>query len=193
MDRLLSEVRNCRVCQGFLPYKPKPIIQASHAAKIVIIGQAPGQKVQDSGIPWDDASGNNLREWLGVDKEMFYDEKIFALVPMGFCFPGTGKSGDLPPRPECAPLWHQKILDALPQVQLILLIGLYAQKYYLKSQAKRTLTETVRSYNEYLPDFLPLPHPSPRNNIWQRKNSWFKEDLIEILQAQVESILEEGK
>jgi uracil-DNA glycosylase len=129
MDKLLSEIRNCTVCKGFLPNLPRPIIQASSVSKILIIGQAPGQKVQDSGIPWDDASGNNLREWLGVDKQAFYNENIFALVPMGFCFPGSGKSGDLPPRPECAPLWHPPLLKLMTEIKLTLLIGQYAQNY----------------------------------------------------------------
>jgi uracil-DNA glycosylase len=170
------------VCKTLLPNTPRPIVQASTTSKIVIIGQAPGQKVQNSGIPWDDASGNNLREWLGVSKETFYDEKVFALIPMGFCFPGTGKSGDLPPRPECATLWHQQLLESMKEVKLTLLIGQYAQNYYLKNNSKRTLTDTVKNYHEYLPDFLPLPHPSPRNNIWQKKNSWFKESVIPTLQ-----------
>lgn len=189
MDKLLSEIRNCTVCNEFLPNDPKPIIQASNVSKIVIIGQAPGQKVQDSGIPWDDASGNNLREWLGVDRQTFYNEKVFALMPMGFCFPGHGKSGDLPPRPECAPLWHQQLLKSMPEIELTLLIGQYAQKYYLKSSAKVSLTETVKNYKEYLPSYIPLPHPSPRNNIWQKKNKWFKESLLQVLQEKVELIL----
>ncbi|QEH41465.1 uracil-DNA glycosylase family protein [Chitinophaga sp. XS-30] len=185
MDKLLSEIRNCTVCRNFLPNAPRPIIQASTASKIVIIGQAPGQKVQNSGIPWDDASGNNLRDWLGVDKKMFYDEKLFALVPMGFCFPGTGKSGDLPPRPECAAMWHHPVLSSMKRVRLTLLIGQYAQHFYLKNAAKSTLTATVKNYSEYLPNYLPLPHPSPRNNIWQKKNSWFMESLIQVLQENV--------
>nr|WP_121271190.1 uracil-DNA glycosylase family protein [Pedobacter schmidteae] len=189
MDKLLSEIRNCTVCQEFLPNAPKPIIQFSKSSKVVIIGQAPGQKVQNSGIPWDDASGNNLREWLGVSKEAFYDEKLFALIPMGFCFPGTGKSGDLPPRQECAPLWHQRIFELIPEVKLTLLIGQYAQNYYLKNDLRKTLTETVRNYKEYLPDYIPLPHPSPRNNIWQKKNQWFKEDVLHVLKEKVELIL----
>jgi uracil-DNA glycosylase len=189
MDKLLSEIRNCTVCNEFLPNDPKPIIQASNVSKIVIIGQAPGQKVQDSGIPWDDASGNNLREWLGVDRQTFYNEKVFALMPMGFCFPGHGKSGDLPPRPECAPLWHQQLLKSMPEIELTLLIGQYPQKYYLKSSAKVSLTETVKNYKEYLPSYIPLPHPSPRNNIWQKKNKWFKESLLQVLQEKVELIL----
>jgi uracil-DNA glycosylase len=189
MDKLLSEIRNCTVCNEFLPNDPKPIIQASNVSKIVIIGQAPGQKVQDSSIPWNDASGNNLREWLGVDRQTFYNEKVFALMPMGFCFPGHGKSGDLPPRPECAPLWHQQLLKSMPEIELTLLIGQYAQKYYLKSSAKVSLTETVKNYKEYLPSYIPLPHPSPRNNIWQKKNKWFKESLLQVLQEKVELIL----
>ncbi|MEZ2334702.1 uracil-DNA glycosylase family protein [Mucilaginibacter sp. RCC_168] len=189
MHNILSEIRNCTVCKDFLPYLPRPIIQANGDSKILVIGQAPGRKVQDSGVPWDDASGNNLREWLGVDKQMFYNENIFALVPMGFCFPGSGKSGDLPPRPECAPLWHLQILRLMPEIKLTLLIGQYAQNYYLKMTAKGTLTETVESYKDYLPNYIPLPHPSPRNNIWQKKNSWFKENLIPELKAKVITIL----
>lgn len=191
MDKLLSEIRNCRVCKDFLPNVPKPIIQGSSVSKIAIIGQAPGQKVQNSGIPWDDASGNNLREWLGVDKETFYNDKIFALIPMGFCFPGSGKSGDLPPRPECAPLWHQQVLESMTGIKLTLLIGQFAQKYYLKNNVKATLTETVKIYQEYLPNYIPLPHPSPRNNIWQKKNTWFKENLVQVLQEKVGSIIED--
>lgn len=193
MEKLLSEIRKCTVCKEFLPNAPKPIIQACKSSKIVIIGQAPGQKVQDSGVAWDDASGDNLREWLGVNKETFYNELMIALVPMGFCFPGKGKSGDLPPRPECAPLWHQQILNVMTEVKLTLLIGQYAQKYYLKNQSKRTLTETVKNYGEYLPNYLPLPHPSPRNNIWQKKNSWFKEDVIPVLREKVQLILNDSE
>ena len=191
MDKLLSEIRNCVVCQDFLPNTPRPIIQGSSVSKIVIIGQAPGQKVQNSGIPWDDASGNNLREWLGVDKETFYNDNFFALIPMGFCFPGSGKSGDLPPRPECAPLWHKKVLKSMTEIKLTLLIGQYAQKNYLKNSVKFSLTETVKNYQEYLPNYIPLPHPSPRNNIWQKKNTWFKENLVQVLQEKVGSIIED--
>jgi len=193
MDKILSEIRNCTVCKGFLPHLPRPIIQASRVSKILIIGQAPGQKVQDSGIPWDDASGNNLREWLGVDKQAFYNENIFALIPMGFCFPGSGKSGDLRPRPECAPLWHQEVLKLMTEIKLTLLIGQYAQNYYLKNSAKITLTETVKNYKEYLPNYIPLPHPSPRNNIWQKKNMWFKESLIQVLQEKVKTVLDNNE
>ena len=155
----------------------------------MIIGQAPGLKVQQSGIPWDDASGKNLRDWLGIDNHTFYDENEIALLPMGFCYPGTGKSGDLPPRPECAPLWHQKVLENMPAVKLKLLVGQYAQQYYLKDKCASTLTDTVRNFNAFLPNYLPLPHPSPRNNIWQKKNPWFKEELITVLQHHIQSIL----
>lgn len=185
MNTLLSEISNCTVCKKFLPNAPKPVLQVSAQSKILIIGQAPGQKVQDSCVPWDDASGNNLRNWLGVDDHTFYNQNVFALVPMGFCFPGTGKSGDLPPRPECAPLWHMRLLEAMNNVRLTLLIGQYAQNYYLADRSKSTLTETVNNFRAYLPNYLPLPHPSPRNNIWQKKNSWFKEEVIPVLQKEI--------
>lgn len=189
MDKLLDEIRNCSVCKAHLPYAPKPIIQASASARILVIGQAPGMKVQQSGIPWDDASGDNLRSWLGIDRETFYNDKLLTLMPMGFCYPGTGKSGDLPPRPECAPLWHQPVIASMPEVELTLLIGQYAQAYYLKQRCKNTLTETVKNYQTYLPDYLPLPHPSPRNNIWQKKNSWFREEVLPALQSLVTPLL----
>lgn len=185
MDSLISEIKQCTICAKNLEHNPRPIISVSPYSRIAIIGQAPGRIVHNTGIPWDDASGNNLRDWLGVNKEEFYNDKLFALIPMGFCFPGTGKSGDLPPRPECAPLWHQLVFDQMKKVKLTLLVGQYAQKYYLGNKAKRTLTETVQHYNEYLPEFLPLPHPSPRNNIWQKKNPWFKEEVLPILQSHI--------
>ena len=172
----------CTVCKKNLPNAPKPVLQAGIHSKIVIIGQAPGQKVQNSGIPWDDQSGNELRRWLGVTKEQFYDDTLFALVPMGFCYPGKGSSGDLPPRPECAPLWHGPLLHKMKNIKLIILIGQYAQKYYLSKKLKPTLTETVKNYKEYLPDLLPLVHPSPRNKIWQKKNPWFEAAVIPQLQ-----------
>lgn len=163
-------------------------MQASVHSKIVIIGQAPGQKVQDSGIPWDDASGNELRRWLGVTKEEFYNSKLFALVPMGFCFPGKGTSGDLPPRPECAPLWHHQLLSQMKEVKLIILIGQYAQKYYLGEKLKPTLTDTVKNFEEYLPAYLPLVHPSPRNRIWQKKNPWFESEVVPLLGTVVDNL-----
>jgi uracil-DNA glycosylase len=190
MKKLLLEIRGCTVCKKMLPNDPRPILQAGVQSKIVIIGQAPGQKVQTSGIPWDDQSGNELRRWLGVTKEQFYNEKIFALVPMGFCYPGKGISGDLPPRPECAPLWHNALLKKMKNIKLIILIGQYSQKYYLGEKLKPTLTETVKNYPEYLPGFLPLVHPSPRNKIWQKKNAWFELDVVPQLQKIVKENLQ---
>jgi uracil-DNA glycosylase family 4 len=187
MKKLLT-IRACTVCTKYLPNKPRPIIQAGINAKIVIIGQAPGQKVQDSGIPWDDQSGNELRRWLGVSKKEFYDSNVFALVPMGFCYPGKGASGDLPPRPECASLWHQRLLSKMMQVQLIILIGQYAQKYYLGEELKPTLTDTVKNFKAYLPKYLPLVHPSPRNKVWQKKNPWFEAEIVPALRLVVEGI-----
>ena len=165
MKKLLVKIRKCTVCEDSLEYGANPIVAASESSNIVIIGQAPGRRVHDSGVPWNDPSGNNLRNWLGIESETFYDESKIALLPMGFCYPGKGKSGDLPPRKECAPLWHDSVLDKMKNRKLVLLIGQYAQAYYLRENAKRNLTETVRCFTEYLPYYLPLPHPSPRNNI----------------------------
>jgi uracil-DNA glycosylase len=151
----------------------------------LIIGQAPGIKVHESSIPWNDASGERLREWLGIDRDTFYDEKRVAIVPMGFCYPGKGKSGDLPPRPECAELWHQKVLQSLPNIQMTLLIGQYAQNYYLKNRTTKTLTETVMNWQNWAPEFLPLPHPSPRNNIWLKKNPWFEREVIPYIRKHI--------
>jgi len=158
-------------------------------ARIAIIGQAPGIKVHQSGVPWDDASGRTLRTWLGVNEAQFYNPELFAIVPMGFCYPGNGKSGDLPPRPECAPQWHGPLLEAMPNIELTLLIGQYAQAHYLGDRAKRNLTETVRNYKGYLPEQLPLPHPSPRNRFWQAKNPWFTEKVVPELQRRVQAVM----
>ncbi len=163
-------------------------MQANSTSKILIIGQAPGQKVQNSGIPWDDRSGDELRRWLGVSKEEFYDAEIFALMPMGFCYPGKGKTGDLPPRPECAEAWHQKLLAQMPQIKLTLLIGQYSQKYYLRENFNETLTANVKNFREFLPKYLPLVHPSPRNRIWQKKNPWFEEEVVPKLQEIVANV-----
>ncbi|MFK7972953.1 MAG: uracil-DNA glycosylase family protein [Bacteroidia bacterium] len=190
MNELLADIKKCVVCEPFLEMGCRPVMAASPKSKIAIIGQAPGRRVHLSGIPWDDPSGDTLRKWLGVDKDLFYNPDVFAIVPMGFCYPGTGKSGDLPPRPECAPLWHQPLLEKMQEVELTLLIGAYAQKQYLKKEAKRTLTETVRNFNTYLPQFLPLPHPSPRNNIWMKKNPWFKEEVLPMLGETVGELLD---
>jgi uracil-DNA glycosylase len=189
MKKLLSEIGTCTICEKFLPNKPRPILQAGIHSKIVIIGQAPGQKVQNSGIPWDDQSGNELRRWLGVTKEQFYNNNLFALIPMGFCYPGKGSSGDLPPRPECAPLWHHQLLAEMKNVKLILLIGQYSQKLYLGKDFKPTITENVKSYKEFIPRYFPLVHPSPRNKIWQKKNPWFESEIIPTLQEMISGIL----
>jgi uracil-DNA glycosylase family 4 len=175
LEELKQEILACRACEKYLPNAPKPIIQISGNAKIVIIGQAPGQKAHDSGIPWNDASGRTLRKWLGVTEEQFYNPAIFALLPMGFCFPGKGKTGDLAPRKECAPRWHKEILSTL-KPELILLIGKYAQDYYLNDGLD--LTERVRNAEFYLPLYFPLPHPSPRNQFWLKKNQWFEEEIL---------------
>ncbi len=177
MDKLLNDIADCTVCSEHLPLGPRPTLEASPSSKIVIIGQAPGLKVHKSGIPWDDKSGDRLRDWMGIDKDIFYNTTKIAIIPMGFCYPGKGKSGDLPPRKECAPLWHHLLFEMMEDVKLILLVGQYAQKYYLKNRAKATLTETVKSFEEYLPKYLPIPHPSPRNNIWLKKNTWFEKEL----------------
>jgi uracil-DNA glycosylase len=187
MNKLLIEIKGCRVCEKHI--EPNPIISASRKSKVVIIGQAPGRIVHQTGIPWNDKSGDNLRNWLGVDKATFYNKDIFALVPMGFCYPGKGKSGDLPPRPECAPLWHERLFSFMKNADLILLIGQYAQEHYLKENTKETLTDTVKHFKSYLPKYFPLPHPSPRNNIWQAKNKWFEKDLLPHLKKQIASIL----
>lgn len=189
MNSLLSEIKKCNVCEEYLPLGANPVVRASSLSKINIIGQAPGIKVHNTDIPWNDQSGNLLREWLGTDPDSFYNPENFALIPMGFCYPGKGKSGDLPPRPECAPLWHGKLVAEMPNLKLTILIGQYSQRYYLKDSAKRTLTETVRNYKAYLPHYLPLPHPSPRNRIWLKKNPWFEEEIIPRLQAIVKEIL----
>ena len=161
----------------------------SNSAKILIVGQAPGRRVHETGIPFDDPSGNRLREWMGIDKSVFYDESKIAIVPMGFCFPGTGKSGDLPPRPECAETWRKKLLNELPQISLTLVIGQYAQAWHLGQLVKQNLTETVKAWKEFGPEIIPLPHPSPRNNIWLKKNPWFEQEVLPKLQAKVKSIL----
>jgi uracil-DNA glycosylase len=185
--KLLTEIRQCTICAKHLPNGPKPILQASPSSRILIIGQAPGQKAHDTGVPWNDPSGDRLRLWLGVNKDKFYDPDLFALMPMGFCYPGKGKSGDIAPRPECAPKWHQRLLDKLPNIQLTLLIGQYSQRYYLKDDIKPTLTDTVSAYREYLPNFLPLPHPSPRNQAWFKNNQWFEKDVLAILREKVKT------
>ncbi|MEM7162211.1 MAG: uracil-DNA glycosylase family protein [Bacteroidota bacterium] len=189
MQTLLKEIKDCTICLRHLAHGVNPVISAGQKSKIAIIGQAPGRIVHESGIPWDDKSGERLRSWLGIVDETFYDSDSFALIPMGFCYPGTGKSGDLAPRPECAPKWHAPVMSELSHLELIVLIGNYAQKYYLKKALQKNLTETVKHYETYLPDFFPLPHPSLRNNIWLKKNPWFETSVIPSLQSRVKQIL----
>ncbi|REJ78329.1 MAG: uracil-DNA glycosylase family protein [Acidobacteria bacterium] len=183
--QILKEIRSCNVCEEHLPHGPRPVISFSRRSKIAIIGQAPGRKVHESGVPWDDPSGDRLREWLGVSRKEFYDPDNFAIVPMGLCYPGKGKSGDLPPRPECAPLWHPKIFGEFVSPQMTLLVGGYSQAYYLSDKAEHTLTENVMRFRDFLPGYLPLPHPSPRNNIWMRKNPWFEAEVLPVLKEAV--------
>lgn len=187
MENLLSEIRRCTVCLPFLPNGVNPILSASSKSKYIIIGQAPGSVVHRSGVPWDDKSGERLRMWLGVDNETFYNPEIFAILPMGFCYPGKGRSGDLPPRKECAPMWHDKVLEKIDDSKMIILVGAYAQKYYLGKNRKSTLTETVNHYSSYLPRYFPLPHPSPRNNIWLKKNQWFEKDVLPFLKSRIKN------
>ncbi len=193
MKTLLREIVKCTVCAKSLPHGPRPVLAASGQSRIVIIGQAPGRKVHASGVPWQDQSGDTLRTWLGVDAETFYDTAKFALVPMGFCYPGSGKTGDLPPRPECAPLWHERLLAGMKDVQLVILIGQYSQARYLGDKAGATLTETVRAFREHLPRFLPLPHPSPRNRIWLKRNPWFETEVIPDLRTRVARLLHQDR
>lgn len=184
LDIVLEEVKRCQICVDFLPYAPKPILSIDAQTKILIIGQAPGQKVHDAGLPWQDKSGESLRDWLGLTQEQFEDKTLLGTMPMGFCFPGNNPkgSGDLPPRKECAPQWHKRILNEMPNIKLTLLIGQYAIKEYLGQSMKRNLTETVRGFEEYLPMYFPLVHPSPLNFRWQAKNPWFKKEVIPRLQ-----------
>jgi len=191
--RLLSEIRRCDLCAPDLPHGPRPICVAHPEARIAIVGQAPGRRVHESGIPWDDPSGQRLREWLGVSDDTFYDPRCFALVPMGFCYPGTGSSGDLPPRPECAPTWHERVFALMPDLRLTVLLSQYAITWYLGERARPTVTETVRHWKEHRPRFLPLPHPSPRNNIWLKKNPWFARELLPYLRGRVTRILREAR
>jgi uracil-DNA glycosylase len=189
LDLLLREVRACRACEAHLPHGVRPVVRAAGSASILIVGQAPGAKVHASGVPWDDASGKRLREWLGVDSDTFYDESRFAIVPMGFCYPGRGASGDLPPRPECAPLWLDRLLAELPAIRLTLLVGQYAQRHFLRDTRLASLTDTVRAWRDYAPRYVPLPHPSPRNIGWLKHNPWFDADVLPMLRERVAGLL----
>ncbi|MEW6415866.1 MAG: uracil-DNA glycosylase family protein [Pseudomonadota bacterium] len=182
---LLARVRACTVCAPYLPNPPKPILRASPTARLLIVGQAPGRRVFETGIPWNDPSGDQLRLWLGMTRDQFYDESRIAIVPTEFCYPGTVHGSDLPPRPECAPLWHPVLRAAMPDIQLTLLIGAYAQAYYLGKRRGRTLTDTVAAWRDFAPDFLPLPHPSPRNRAWLKRNPWFETEVLPSLRKRV--------
>ncbi len=188
LSHLLTEVHACTVCAEHLPAGPRPIVQVGSEARVVIIGQAPGRRVHESGVPWDDPSGERLRQWLDLTPDQFYDPGIVALLPMGFCYPGSTSSGDKPPRPECAPLWHEPLLDALPTDRLEIIIGAHAQKRYIDDR-KPTLTETVANWREYLPLQAVLPHPSPRNRHWLTKNPWFEADTLPAVQRRVHDVL----
>ena len=188
-SKLVNKVHKCTLCIESLPMGARPVLQVSQIAKILIAGQAPGIRVHKSGIPFDDPSGERLRRWMGISDEIFYDANKIAILPMGFCYPGKGKSGDLAPRPECAEKWRQQLLDAMPQIELILVIGMYAQKWHMPELKKQTLTQTVKNWKDYWPKLIPLPHPSPRNNIWLKKNHWFEKDVISKLQSQIQILL----
>lgn len=187
-ESLIAEVRACTICASHLPHGVRPVVQFHPDARLLIAGQAPGRKVHASGIPFDDVSGNRLRDWMGIDRDVFYDPELVALLPMGFCYPGTGKSGDLPPRPECAPAWRAQLLARLDKLQLTLVIGQYAQAYHL-DEPKSSLTEIVQRWRDYWPNVVPLPHPSPRNNLWLRRNPWFEMQLLPMLRQRVAEVL----
>jgi len=187
--KLKESIRQCRLCAGDLQHSPNPIFQLHPEASILIAGQAPGRKAHDSSIPFDDPSGDRLREWMGISRETFYDATKIAILPMSFCYPGSKKSGDLAPRPECAPAWRQQILNELPKLKLTLVIGIYAIKWHLEATAKNNLTETVKSWESYTPEIFPLPHPSPRNNIWLHKNAWYEKNVIPALRSAIANCL----
>jgi uracil-DNA glycosylase len=190
LTRLLREIRACRICEADLPFGARPVLRLASTARLLIISQAPGSKVHQTGIAWNDASGDRLRDWIGLDRSVFYDEKRVATLPMGFCYPGAGENGgDKPPRPECAPLWHERLLNHLPDRQLTLLVGQYAQRHYLGSGRKGSMTEAVKAFSEYGPQFFPLPHPSWRSLIWMRKNPWFEQVVIPELRKAVQKLL----
>ncbi|MBW7852081.1 MAG: uracil-DNA glycosylase family protein [Rhodospirillales bacterium] len=190
LDRLLEEVRACRLCAPHLPLGPRPVLRVAASARLLIVGQAPGTRVHETGVPWNDPSGDRLRAWLGLDPPDFYDERRIAIIPTGLCYPGRAAGGgDLPPRRECAPIWHPRLRPHLAQVRLTLLVGGYAQAWYLGNRRKATLTETVKAWREYLPDFLPLPHPSWRTTAWLRRNPWFEIETLPELRRRVAAAL----
>ncbi len=188
LDTLLDQVRRCNLCAGKLPHQPRPVLRAKASARILVVGQAPGTRVHASGIPWNDASGVRLRQWMGVDEATFYDGSVIAIVPMGFCYPGKGRSGDLPPRPECARTWHRPIMELLPEIRTTLLVGQYSQRHYQKG-AYTSLTERVQDWRHFAPRQFVLPHPSPRNQLWLRRNPWFEEEVVPELKTTIQRLL----
>lgn len=189
LNNLVTQIRSCTICAGALPHGVRPVVQVSNTARILIVGQAPGRRVHETGVPFDDPSGDRLRDWMGIGRDIFYDASKIAIVPMGFCYPGTGKSGDLPPRPECAPAWRDRLMEALGAVELTLVIGQYAMAWHLKVAGKPGVTETVKEWRTHWPEKLVLPHPSPRNNIWLKKNPWFEGELLPPLRQRVQALL----
>ena len=190
LGALLCEARACRRCADILPLGPRPVIRAASGARILIVGQAPGTRVHETGVPFNDPSGDRLRDWLGVERATFYDENRIAIVPMGLCYPGRdARGGDRPPVKHCAPLWHPRLRPLLPRLELTLLVGSYAQAYYLGKDKRGSLTETVRAWRDYMPAFLPLPHPSWRNTAWLKRNPWFETDLLPVLRARIAELI----
>jgi uracil-DNA glycosylase len=189
MDALLAQIRDCRACAAHLPLGPRPVVQAGAGARLLIVGQAPSMTVHATGLPWNDKSGEQLRRWLGVEREVFYDAALVAIMPMGYCYPGRGRSGDLPPRRECAELWHARLLAQLENIELTLLIGQYAQRHFLGAARKGSVTETVAAFAEYAPRFVPLPHPSPRNTGWFKHHPWFERDVLPVLRERVRQLV----
>lgn len=187
-DDLVRRVRACTICSEVLPLGPRPVVQLSETSRILVVGQAPGRRVHETGLPFNDPSGDRLRQWMGIPRETFYDERKLAILPMGFCYPGTGKSGDLPPRPECAPAWREALLERLDNIGLTLVIGQYAHAWHLPG-SKKPVTEQVRDWRRYWPHILPMPHPSPRNNLWLRRNPWFEQEVIPALRERVAQLL----
>ncbi len=192
LNNITAQARACTICADFLPLGPRPVFQLGTSARILIAGQAPGRKVHETGIPFDDPSGERLRAWMGIDEVVFYDPSKIAILPMGFCYPGTGKSGDLPPRPECAVTWRNRLLQQLPSLELTLVIGRYAIDWHMNIDASQSLTETVQNWKRVWPSQLPLPHPSPRNNIWLKKNAWFESEILPELKERIRTILNSG-
>ena len=190
LDALLERVRECRICAAHLPLGPRPVLVCRSTARLLVVGQAPGTRVHRTGIPWNDPSGDRLRQWMGLSREQFYGHPAMAIMPMGFCYPGKGKSGDLPPRKECAEEWHESLLALMPDIELTLVIGQYSQAHYFPGERQQGVTERVRRWAEYLPDYFPLPHPSPRNNLWLRKNPWFENETVPALSRRVKQLMD---